>query len=255
MTFRSLSGDCEPSHEIAAALRWVHAAGQPYVDWLLDGSDAALRILAKWLRRQSSEVFIGRAVVVDEPRPIGGFIALSGVELASCRMHDAVAAAAAAPGERRSSLIARLRVGHELFGDVRADDFYLSRMGVLPHARRCGYGTALVDEYLRQGIRRGFGRFTLDVSAENDAAIDLYRSAGFAPRRQHHAPAAGMTYLRMVLEVSRASFERLEVVAHPPLSVESAQRGAAERDGGEHLGVARVIQGTLAAQQQAATPR
>jgi ribosomal protein S18 acetylase RimI-like enzyme len=223
MTFRSLSGEGEPLHEIAAALRWIHAAGQPYVDWLLGGSDAAQRILEEWMRRPSSEAFIGRAFAVDEDRPVGGFIALPGAELAYCRMQDALAAAAAVPPERRSALIGRLRLGHELFGDVRPDDFYLSRMGVLHHARRRGYGKALVSEYLRQGIRRGFRRFTLDVSSGNDAAIDLYRSAGFAPERQHHASRAGMTYVRMVRDVSRASFEGLDVVAHPPLSVESTQ--------------------------------
>src|SRR4030095_6272772 len=100
--------------------------------------------------------------------------------------------------------------------------FYLSRMGVLPHARRRGYGKAIVREYLRQGTHRGFGRFTLDVSSGNDAAIALYRSVGFVPDRRHHAPRAGMTYIRMVLEASSASIERLDVMAHPPLAVESA---------------------------------
>jgi ribosomal protein S18 acetylase RimI-like enzyme len=245
MIFRPLSGEGEPSREIAAALRWVRAAGQPYIDWLLGGSDAAPRILEEWMRRPSSEVFIGRAVVVDEDGPVGGFIALPGAELAYCRMQDAVAAAAAAPPQRRSALVARLRLGHELFGSVRPDDFYLSRMGVLPRARRRGYGKALVNEYLRQGIRRGFGRFAVDVSSGNDGAIDLYRSAGFTPEGEHHSPGAGMTYVRMVQEVSGASSERLEVVAHPPLSVESAQCGPTKRDCGQHLRVARVIQGTL----------
>jgi ribosomal protein S18 acetylase RimI-like enzyme len=224
MTFRSLSGDADPWREIAAALPWVQAAGRPYVDWLLGGRGAARRILEQWMRRPSSEVFIRRAVVVDEARPVGGFIALTGAELARCRMQDAVAAAAAAPPERRTSLVARLRLGSGLFGDVPPDDFYLSRMGVLPHARRYGYGTAMVHEYLRQGMQRGLGRFTLDVSSGNEAAIQLYRSIGFAAEHRHHIPDVGMAYLRMVLEVSRASFERLDVMAHPPLAVESAQR-------------------------------
>ena len=145
------------------------------------------------------------------------------------------------PPERRSSVIARLRLGRELFSEVLPDDFHLSRMGVLAHARRRGYGKAIVREYLRHGIHRGFGRFTLDVSAGNDAAIGLYRSVGFVPDRRHHAPGGGMTYIRMVLEVSTASVERLDVMAHPPLAVESTQRGPAERDRSEHLGVTRVV--------------
>jgi ribosomal protein S18 acetylase RimI-like enzyme len=228
MTFRSLSGDDDPAREAAAALPWVQAAGRPYVDWLLGGRSAARRVLAQWMRRPSSEVFIGRAVVVDEARPVGGLIALTGAELARCRMQDAVAAAAAAAPEGRASLVARLSVGRKLFGDVLLDDFYLSRMGVLPHARRCGYGKAMVREYLRQGMERGLGRFVLDVSSGNDAAIQLYRSVGFLLEQRRHVPDVGMTYARMVLEMSAASRERLDVMAHPPLAVESAQRGPPE---------------------------
>jgi ribosomal protein S18 acetylase RimI-like enzyme len=204
MTFRSLSGEADTSREVADALPWVQAAGRPFIDWLLGGPRTARRILEQWMRRPSSEVFIGRAVVVDEARPVGGFIALTGAELARCRMQDAVAAAAAPP-EGHASLVARLSVGRKLFGDVLPDHFYLSRMGVLPHARRCGYGRAIVHEYLRQGMGRGFGRFALDVSSGNDAAIQLYRSVGFVLEQRHHVPDVGMTYARMVLEVGSRS--------------------------------------------------
>jgi ribosomal protein S18 acetylase RimI-like enzyme len=253
MRFRSPSGEADASREVAAALPWVQAAGRPYVDWLLGGRSAARRILEQWMRRPSSEVFIGRAVVVDEEHPVGGFIALAGAELARCRMQDAVAAMAAAPPERRTPLAARLRVGSGFFGDVAPDDFYLSRMGVLPYARRCGYGRAILHEYLRQGIARGFERFTLDVSSGNEAAIRLYRSVGFLAEGQQHSPDERMTYVRMVLEASTASFERLDVMTHPPLPVESRQRRSTERDGGEHLGVTGVIQAPLPVAQQAAT--
>jgi hypothetical protein len=70
------------------------------------------------MRRPSSEVFIGRAVVVEETHPVGGFIALPGADLARCRMQDALAATAAAPPERRSSLVRRLRLGGALFMEV-----------------------------------------------------------------------------------------------------------------------------------------
>jgi NADPH:quinone reductase-like Zn-dependent oxidoreductase len=41
------------------------------------------------------------------------------------------------------------------------------------YARRCGYGTAIVYEYLRQGMEGGCRRFTLAVSTGNDAAMPL----------------------------------------------------------------------------------
>lgn len=204
MTFRPLADDGDLSDEIAAAAPWVHAAGQPYVDWLLGGPATARRILEQWMRRRSSEVYIGRAVIAEEgARPVGGFIALSGAELARCRVQDAVAAARAVSPDQRSSLLARLRLARELFGEVLADDLYLSRMGVLPELRRRGYGRAIVRECLRQGTRRGFGRVALDVASANDAAIELYRSVGFVPERGRHVRGVAMTYLRMTLELSR----------------------------------------------------
>lgn len=198
MRFRPLA-----SREIPAALPWIHAAGQPYVDWLLGSRSAASRILEQWIRRPSSEVFIGRVVVVADTTPVGGFIAIPGGELARCRMQDALAAAAAAPGQR-SVLVRKLRVGRTLFPEVAADEFYLSRMGVVTQARRRGYGRAIVREYLRDGRRRGFGRFTLDVWSGNLAAIELYRSFGFRAEQQHHARDVEMTYVRMALEPATA---------------------------------------------------
>jgi ribosomal protein S18 acetylase RimI-like enzyme len=220
MTFRTLSAQADPSREIVNALPWVQAAGRPYVDWLLGGHAATRRILEQWMARPSSEVFIGRAIVVEEGCPVGGFIALIGAELARCRIEDAVAAVAAAPHERRASLVARLRLGRGLFGDVLPDDFYLSRMGVLPHARGRGYGKALVREYLRQGMERRCGRFALDVSSRNHAAIELYRSVGFVPQRCDRISEVPMTYVRMVLGMSSASRERPDamVVGDSPSS-------------------------------------
>jgi ribosomal protein S18 acetylase RimI-like enzyme len=209
MTFRSLSSEIEPACKISVTLPWVHAAGQPYIDWLLGDRSAALQILEQWMRHPSSEVFIGRAVVlVDEAHQVGGFIAVSGSELARCRMHDAVSAVAASTPERRASLLDRLRLGRPLFPEVAADELYLSRVGVHTQARRRGYGKAIVHQYLRHGIRHGFLRFSLDVCSDNVSAIELYRSVGFRAGQMHDVGEIGITYRRMVLEVSNTP-ERL----------------------------------------------
>jgi ribosomal protein S18 acetylase RimI-like enzyme len=206
MTFRTLSGELEATSEIPLALPWVHAASQPYIDWLLGGRAPAIRVLEQWMRRPSSEVFVGRAVLLlGEAQPVGGFIALRGGELARCRTQDALAAVAKTPTDRRSSLVLRLGLGRELFPEVAPEDLYLSRMGVLPHARGRGYGKAIILQHLRRGIRRGFRRFSLDVWSGNTAAIGLYTSVGFRPERQHHLEAGGMTYLRMALDIPAAS--------------------------------------------------
>jgi GNAT superfamily N-acetyltransferase len=199
---RASAGDAEQTRRITVALPWVHAAGQPYVDWLLGSRSAALRITEQWMRRPSSELFVGRVVLVEEPPPAGGFIALPGAELPQCRLQDALAVAATTTSELRSALALRLRQGRALFPEVTADAFHLSRMGVLAEARRRGYGRTIVREFLETGARRGFRRFTLDVSACNAAAIELYRSAGFREESRQQLRDPGMTYVRMALEPS-----------------------------------------------------
>ena len=201
MTFRAVSAEAEPARDIPLALPWVHAASEPYVDWLFGNHHAAARVLQRWMNRPSSEVFVGRAVLLlKESRPVGGFIALDGTELAACRRHDAVAALASTSSEGRAALLSRLRVGRELLPEPPAGTLYLSRMGVLPHVRRRGYGKAILNEHLERGKRQGFSRFSLDVWSANTAAIALYTSAGFRLERRQHASAAGMTYERMGLE-------------------------------------------------------
>jgi ribosomal protein S18 acetylase RimI-like enzyme len=203
MTFRALAAEAEPERDVPLALPWVHAASEPYVDWLFRGHDAAAEALEKWMGRPSSEVFVGRAVLLlEESRPVGGFIALNATELALCRRHDAVAALASTPPDARSSLLSRLHLGRELLPDPPSDALYLSRIGVLPHVRRRGYGRAILREHLRRGVGKGFCRFSIDVWSANTAAIALYTSAGFRLERRHHVEAAGMTYQRMALEAT-----------------------------------------------------
>jgi ribosomal protein S18 acetylase RimI-like enzyme len=201
MTFRRLSDHPHATREISTALPWVHAGGQPYFDWLFGGSSSARRVLADWMGRPSSELFIGRAVVlVDKRDAVGGFIALPGDELPACRRQDALAAAAATSAEARASLLGRIRDAQGLFEEVSADELYLSRLGVRAHARGRGHGKRIVAEFLRQGIRQGFRRFVLDVSADNTPALELYAGVGFRSEHQRHAKHAGLTYMRMALD-------------------------------------------------------
>lgn len=199
LLLRSASTATADERDIPAALPWVHAAGLPYFDWLVGGRSAALRILDQWMRRPSSELFIGRVVLLDGHHPVGGFIGMPGSHLLACRLQDALAVASATPPERRAALALKLRCGRELFAQVDPEDFHLSRMGVVTEARRRGYGRAILREFIDAGASRGFRRFTLDVSADNSAAITLYRSAGFTPQCCRALYGGEMTYVRMVM--------------------------------------------------------
>jgi ribosomal protein S18 acetylase RimI-like enzyme len=198
--FRCVSGDTEAAREIPAAVRWVHEAGQPFFDWVMGDRTLALQTLERWMRRPSSEVSIERAVLLGEEEPLGGFISIAGAELPRCRQADALAAALAVPSMQRPGVVARLGAGRQLFPLVPTDALYLSRMGVLPSARRRGRGRAIAQSYVELGRRQGFRRFMLDVWSRNFAALGLYLSLGFRPTSENHAPKAGMTYLRMTLE-------------------------------------------------------
>jgi ribosomal protein S18 acetylase RimI-like enzyme len=189
---------------VAEALPWVHEAGRPYYDWLFGGAEVARTVLARWMRRPTSEVYAGRVRLVREgERPVGGFLALSGRELADARRADALAVMTEfrAPGQK--AVPSRLRQAGRIFVPVEADDFYLSKMGVNPTQRGRGRGRLVLEEYLEMGRARGLQRFRLDVWEGNEPALRLYRSAGF---RELPTAAAeqdpDLRYVAMVLELA-----------------------------------------------------
>ncbi len=57
----------------------------------------------------------------------------------------------------------------------------VSYVGVVPEARRRGFGRALLLKALFEAKAGGAGRVTLSVDARNDPALHLYRGLGFAP--------------------------------------------------------------------------
>jgi ribosomal protein S18 acetylase RimI-like enzyme len=201
--FRSVSGDESIERWIPATLPWVHEAGNPYYDWLFGGAAEAALALGDWMRRPASEVFVGRVeLLVDDGHAVGGYISLSGTELADCRRMDAVATMQAVGPDKRGSLVARMRSARGLFATVSPQELYLSKMGVVPDHRGSGYGTAILREFLDTGAAMGFRRFRLDVWAGNRPAIHLYEAAGFQVLRESAAGQGRMTYLDMALEAT-----------------------------------------------------
>jgi ribosomal protein S18 acetylase RimI-like enzyme len=201
MRFLCLSNVAEPDRYVAEALPWVHEAGCPYVDWFFDGREAARAAVEEWMHRPSSELFIGNAVLLmDGDRSLGGFIALGGADLRSCRAGDMVAAASAVPEEQREAMMGKVMAASPLFAPTADDEFYLSKIGVVRAKRGAWHGSAILSEYLLTGARAGYRRFRLDVSADNTTAIQLYRSVGFEAEQE--GSADGMRYLSMALYVS-----------------------------------------------------
>jgi ribosomal protein S18 acetylase RimI-like enzyme len=182
-----------PSPELVAAepplpeawfdpcLAGIHAAGLPYFDLLFGSPEASRAALRNWVLRPSSEVYLGRVrLAVQDGQPLGGFVALTGEELARARRADLMALLAGTPAAMREELLERLRTLGDLFPSVDAGDFYLSKIWVDPERRGHGLGLWLCRRYLATGRELGRERFALDVHEGNEAAIRLYRTLGFA---------------------------------------------------------------------------
>lgn len=79
-------------------------------------------------------------------------------------------------------------------GRVVLDEAELLTIAVAPAARRRGIGRRLLDGFETEARRRGALRAFLEVSAENPAALALYRAAGYGQdgtRRGYYRTADG----------------------------------------------------------------
>jgi len=59
----------------------------------------------------------------------------------------------------------------------------IQNLGIMPSERGRGLGAALLLQALHGFVRAGLGRAFLEVTAQNDAAIRLYRRLGFRCRK------------------------------------------------------------------------
>ena len=92
-----------------------------------------------------------------------------------------------------------------LIGTAVAGEAELLTLAVAPEARRSGLGRQLLADFLRMAQTRGAQAAFLEVSAENSAAIALYRAAGFAEvgrRKGYYATPEGTRIDALVLRRS-----------------------------------------------------
>lgn len=196
-----MAEDSARERYLVDVLPWVHEAGNPYFDWMFGGREAARQTLASWMRRPSSEVSLARmTLLLSGDEAVGGFIGLGGAELAQSRKADWLAMLKESSEPGRSELMARLGAVRGLFPRVEPEEFYLSKMGVMPELRGTGLGRRVAEEFLAAGRAAGFRRFRLDVWSENTPARRLYESLGFRVVSESASAEAGMCYLAMVRE-------------------------------------------------------
>ena len=81
-----------------------------------------------------------------------------------------------------------------------AEDCLLEDLFVLESARGTGVGRALLDAVIERARLRGCRRVELDVNDHNEAALALYRSAGFSNDDPRYG--GGNLFMRLHLERS-----------------------------------------------------
>ena len=182
---------------------WVHHASNPFADWYYGDAETARDVITEWMGRASSELHIGRALLLkgddeDEP-PLGCLIGMAGEALAECRAADFLAFCEELGGGAEADEVIGevLPVARQLFPPVAPDAFYISRVVIDPARRGAGLGRALVEKTLERRRTKGFRRFRLDVSADNEAALRTYRALGFEVMETSESAAHGLRYLAM----------------------------------------------------------
>jgi GNAT superfamily N-acetyltransferase len=188
----------DPSEYTEDVSTWMTDASSPYFPWLLGGEEATRRLVRTQLPQPVSE-FSAEAtyVLLEDDRCIGGFVALAGSAVARARRADLLAIVAGARAAARAAVAKRLEASRNMFLPVPSECFYLSRIGVLEHARGRGFGSLLLEEYLLVGSRNGFHRFRLDVSGDNAVATALFERHGFSPIKVESSRAVDFGYVAM----------------------------------------------------------
>lgn len=206
LRFRDLRDEPgQPTSEIVDELApWIVAASRPFADWYFGEPDVAAEIVREWIARPTSELFVGRAIVVDDGGETAGcIIAVPGGQLATYRAADFAAFYQEISGEPEAdNVIAEvIAASRELFVPVADDDLYISRVGVAPGKQGQGIGRALVLHVIERCRDLGLQGCRLDVSADNPAAIRAYGAAGLTVTSTRHSEIADLRYCAMRMDV------------------------------------------------------
>ena len=88
-------------------------------------------------------------------------------------------------------------------GQIAADEAEVITLGVLPEVRKEGHGTDLLALFVKEAKAKGAAVIFLEVSAENEAALALYKAQGFervGRRRKYYENAEGIAIDAFILK-------------------------------------------------------
>lgn len=180
---------------------WLHQAGQPFYNIFLDGADPD-STLRRWLMRRSSELSLQRIrLLITDDRIAGGYVSLSGRDLPGCRQADLLDLARSMGTESYTRLRDRMEDLRDLFAPVEENDFYLSKLGLLPQKDSPSLRQVLLDDCIRRATQGGFRRVRVDVPEQDRSRRDFYGGQGFDAIYRGKAPTSNLKYLAMVFDL------------------------------------------------------
>jgi ribosomal protein S18 acetylase RimI-like enzyme len=76
----------------------------------------------------------------------------------------------------------------------------MKRLYVAPQGRGLGLGKALIDTAIKEAVRIGYDRMTLDTLPRMAAAVDLYQKKGFVQIGAYYdTPLTGTMFFERML--------------------------------------------------------
>ena len=187
--------------KIQDIIPWIHEGGRPFFDVFLAGADPQ-RTLRRWLMRRSSEFSLHRTrLLLFDGRIAGGYITLAGRDLPAARQADLLDLAREIQDHTYGDLRERMDDLRDLFAPVEDNDFFLSRLGVLPSFQGRGLDQHLLDDCLRRARQGSFRRVRVDVPEGHHPLRDLLRSYGFRAVYRGKSPLTNLRYLAMVCDL------------------------------------------------------
>lgn len=98
------------------------------------------------------------------------------------------------------------------------DEGHVTNLAVDPEWRRHGVASRLLVQFVREAIRRGAQRISLEVRTSNEGAQAMYRRFGLAPvgvRRRYYRDTGEDAVIMTATEISGAPYlERVRALAH-----------------------------------------
>jgi len=144
-----------------------------FANFLLEGlfGDSSVGAILAWRYRQGGVDSTEWSWIAEQDETVVGAMGAYPVALSMLEWGTDEGAA-----QERNALFAPLQAM------MRKDAFHISRLGVLPQARRTGVASGLIAEAEEATRQADLSLLTLIVWADNDPALALYHGLGFTER-------------------------------------------------------------------------